>query len=387
MDDQINNNSQGNPQDETNEPELEHILKARYANDAEHFLVFAEILGPSFQAGWHQLSKDGWTVVFSPYSSAKYYKVFEITSTPEDWLNSIDSLNRLLLAYFINDFSPRKIYGFELPNNLEQTVFIGLTTVFGAPQIEQIRADHRTKLEFYERKSKLSFDMSGIIFNGMSSDPNLQIDDSLIEKWYDIFREKVLFTSVNLLEESFILINRQWNSLSFFNYMDLSMGIILLVSALENLFTYKQENFADIKFKFGVVGSLYYQKNVTTEFLKKFDGNLLGGKFSRTQFQQILFALYDLRSDIAHGSYSKILKGKNWKRLFGLLKVGYDDSLNKAILSKHIALALGLLQKHILALIIQSNIDLLKGATIIDEAGITHVHKLHTHHSRHLIRR
>jgi hypothetical protein len=64
----------------------------------------------------------------------------------------------------------------------------------------------------------------------------------------------------------------------------------------------------------------------------------------------------------------KILKKESWKRLFDLIKVGgYDGPGNAALLLKHAAFALGILQKHIFALIIQSNEELLKGSRIVEE--------------------
>jgi len=336
------------------------ILKAEYAKDPERFVVFANVLVPAFSTRWHELSKDGWNVI--PTSGGtEYYKEFVIaTSTPKEWIASIDSLNRLLLAYFISDFAPRKIHSFELPQHIIEKL-PNLFFVFGSDQSKF----------FNDYKHQLSFDMSGNIFNGLiSDDPHYQTDISLIDEWYDVFSNKVLFNCVNLIKESFILINRQFGSSGFYNYIELAMGIMLLVSALEGLFTNGQDSIGDIKFKFKIVGSLYYQKYVTTEFLEKFDRGVATEKFTESQFREILSRLYDLRSDVAHGSYEKIFKGKHWKELLSLLKVGYDDNYDRVMLTKHAALALGLLQKHLFALIIQSKTDLSKGINIIDDIKI-----------------
>lgn len=338
------------------------MVKAYYAQNPEMFVIFANVLVPPFSSSnvWHQLSKDGWNVI--PTSGGReYFKEFKIANTsPKDWVASIDSLNRLLLAYFISDFSPRKIHGFELPGHIFEKL-PNLFVVFGSNQ---------NKLSI-ESNSGLAFEMSGTIFNGMgNSDPNSGPDISLIYEWYDAFENKILFNCVNLVKEAFVLINRQFGNGGFYNYVELAMGIMLLVSALEGLFTNGQENTGDIKFKFKIVGSLYYQKNVTTDFLKRFGSYEFNEKFTKNQFEQILSILYDLRSDVAHGSYAKILKGKNWKILLSLLKVHYDDNFDQAVLSKHVALALGLLQKHLLALIIQSKTDLSKGINIIEEIKI-----------------
>jgi hypothetical protein len=292
-----------------NYPEQETTILARYSDDNEHFIVFADILGPSYQAGWRQFSKDGWGIVFSPYGGTRYYKVFKKTNTPNliEWLNSIESLNKLLLAYFVNDFIPRKIYKFTIPTNLDETTQLNLISIFGAPQTFSPSIDDRTKTELYEtEKSTMSFHMSGTIFNGMRNDPNAQIDDELIGKWYQIFSHDSIFTSVSLLEESFIYINKQSYEWSFYNYIEFSKGIILLVSALENLFLFNEKSHREISKKFKNIGSLYYQKYVTDEFLARVGGGNLSQKFSQSDFQEILANLYDLRSDIAHGSYKKI---------------------------------------------------------------------------------
>lgn len=336
------------------------IIKAQYAQNTERFVVFANVLVPPFSTRWHQLSIDGWNVI--PTSGGtEYVREFVVAeTTPKEWIASIDSLNRLLLAYFISEFSPRKLHSFELPHHLIEKL-PNLFFVFGSDQSEFFNAN----------KHQLSFEMSGDIFNGLiSNDPHYQTDISLINKWYEIFNNKVLFNCVNLVKESFILINKQFSNMGFPNYVDLAMGIMLLVSALEGLFTNGQDNIGDIKFKFKIVGSLYYQKYVTAEFLKRFESSGNTEKFSESQFREILSRLYDLRSDVAHGSYEKIFKGKHWRELLALLKVHYDDNFDRVILSKHAALALGLLQKHLFALIIQSEMNLAKGINIIDEMKI-----------------
>ena len=71
-------------------PEQEYVIRARYAQDDEHFIVFADVLGPSYEAGWRQFSKDGWAIVYSPYGGIRYYKVFNKSSTADDWLKSIE---------------------------------------------------------------------------------------------------------------------------------------------------------------------------------------------------------------------------------------------------------------------------------------------------------
>ena len=332
-------------------------LQKLYEGNTENFIVIAHVLVEPFLTGWHQFSMDGWTVI--PTSGGRqYFKEFRMTSTPDDWLNAITSLNKILLSYFICEGVPRIIYGFELPKHLPPEKFLQLPLIFGNSIHDFSIEEHATK----------SSELSAFIFNGMvSNDPYYQAEISQIEDWYELFNNEVVFNCVNLVRESFVIINKQFNTFAYFNFVNICTGIVLLVSALEGLFTHNQENTADIKFKFTTIGSIYYEKNVTEEFLGKYDSGQRNKKIAHLQFKNLLSELYNLRSTIAHGNYSKITKIKEWKKILTLLNVQYDEKLNQAVLSKHIALALGLLQKHILALIVQSKADLHKGVDILDE--------------------
>lgn len=335
---------------------IEEKLMAYYIDNPNVFIVIANVLVSPFHMYQHQLSLDGWNVI-PTLQGTKYYREFNYNSTPEEWLNSIDSLNRFLLSYFINDFSPRKIHSFELPSYIKEDILVNLNTIFG----------NSTKSPSIEEMAKLSYYMSGTIFNSKNDMPPYQVDNSLINEWYGIFENELIYSTVKLIQEAFILINKHNNQFNYYNHMELSMGIIILVSALENLFTYNQDKHTDIKFKFSLIGSLYYERNVTDDFLRKMDFCTGKIKFNQSDFRKLLSLLYDLRSDIAHGSNKEIFKGKNWKKLFLLLKVQDLSSANIAIIMKNVAFTLGLLQKHIFALIIQSKDDLINKADIIDQ--------------------
>lgn len=184
------------------------VLKSQYAKDPERFVVIANVLVPALSTRWHELSKDGWNVI--PTSGGtEYYREFVVTtSTPKEWIASIDSLNRLLLAYFISDFVPRKIHSFELPQHIIKKL-PNLFFVFGSDQSKS----------FNEYKYQLSSDMDGWIFNGfISDDPHYQTDIPLIDEWYEILKNNRLFTCVNLLKEALIIQSKT----------DLSKGIKII---------------------------------------------------------------------------------------------------------------------------------------------------------------
>lgn len=333
------------------------LLQKLYEENSESFIIIAHVLVEPFLSGWHTFSMDGWTVI--PTSGGKQYvREFKMSSTPDDWLASITSLNKILLSYFICEFEPRIIYGFELPKHLPPEKFIPLVLVFGNSIEDSSR----------EEQTKKSFELSTFLVNGwVSNDPHYQTDISLINEWYELFNNEIVFNCVNLIRESFVIINRQFNTNSFFNFLDICTGIVLLVSAMEGLFTNNQDNNADINFKFTTIGSFYYEKNVTEDFLGRFNTAHKYKKLTHFQFKKLLSELYSMRSAVAHGNYSKIKKAGEWKKILNLLDVHYDNNVNQAYLSKQIAIALGLFQKHILALIVQSKADLHKGVDILDE--------------------
>jgi len=334
-------------------------IKELYKDDSENFVVFANVLVPVVSRSYHQLSKDGWNVVLSS-GGTEYFKIFRIKETNLNVLTkSIDSLNRLLLSYFAYDYAPRKIHSFDYPQKLNEEIPT-LTTVFGN-SIGNLSI---------EENAILSFMNSGALFTGpFMDDSDPKIDASQINEWYQIFHNANLFNSVNLIKESFILINNQAKSQNYYDFMNLTMGIITLVSALEGLFI-NGSGQSDISFKFRTIGALFYEKYVTNQTFNRFIRRPNSEKYSMIQFKEILKNLYNLRSYIAHGCYHKLKIPKTWKKLFSCLKLNYKDDFNEADLVRQAAFALSLLEIHILALIIEAKDELEHGVKIIDEVKI-----------------
>ena len=135
-----------------------------------------------------------------------------------------------------------------------------------------------------------------------------------------------------------------------------------MVAGLENLFFHRSSDQADISFKFRVVGSAYYAKYVTDDFLSQYEDG--ARKLNPSEIKELLGLLYSLRSAIAHGkggSYSSGKSTKLWKRLFEILHVAETDPTDRSKFYSHVLLSLGILQKHIFALISCSKDQLAKG--------------------------
>ncbi|MDP3450637.1 MAG: hypothetical protein Q8R87_08645, partial [Anaerolineaceae bacterium] len=257
------------------------------------------------------------------------------------------------------DHNLRKIFGFEFPQHLDSDKILQLRPVFGEDKSDISSLDFVNQSKFIMS----NFYFLEPIFN---NDSNRFTGLDYIKGWYDLFLNKGLFNSINLIQESFIINNRLFGSSSYIEYLDIAMEILLLVSGLEGLFTLNTQGNTDLCFKFKTIGALLYEKNVTNDFLCKLD-NVPPHKLSFCQIQTLLLFLYELRSDIAHGSYKKFLEYKEWKKILNLLEINTDERNFNGNLSNRIPLTLGILQKQFFALIVQSKNDLTKGGKIIDE--------------------
>lgn len=277
---------------------------------------------------------------------------------------TIDSLKNALLSLFITDFYPRKIIdftfplkGFSNPPTEEEQFIHKIGMIFGFPQsfsptVEQIALD--------------SFFSSGWIFNAEANDELTTLtDDKIIREWHTFFTQNPnIAKSASLIQESFGLTNKLNNNQSFFDSFALSSAIIFLVSGLESIFRKNETDHSDISFKFSYVGSVFYKLYVTDKFFSRFLGKTT--KLDPLQFHMLLKVLYDIRSDIAHGSHSKVGKIETWRPIFDVFRVN-PNIRDRVLLNRHIAFSLGLLQKHIIALLVQSRDNLNLGTKVFEK--------------------
>ncbi|NQU83741.1 MAG: hypothetical protein HQ536_03435 [Parcubacteria group bacterium] len=320
-------------------------------------IIEATILVPPFHMYYFDVTIAGWSVI--PTSGGtKYIKKIDDNGTGKDYLDSLEDLNNILLCCFLDDFAPRKIDSILVKTNTINTQqILKIQQVFGAPKRHP---KTRTQLAF-----ESSF-LSNEIFGKIQNDPHYSPNIELILEWFSILEQnKSLKISLKILMDAFIIINEYFNNQNYFNPVELLNGIILMISSLEGIFLSKQENHADLKFKFPLVGSIYYERFVTNEMLEKFGDQYK--KFSQKDFRKILAELYDIRSYIAHGEYAKLLKLKTWKKLLDKKNVHYNELFTEVHFYKAVSMALCLFEKHIFSLILGAKEDLLKGANIIDD--------------------
>lgn len=292
-----------------------------------------------------------------------FVREFECSVNDSELLKSIDELQRIILALFLCDAIPRKIYFFEYGENLSEQDRTKFWRVFGQP---------RTHFETEQLIGSKSFSRLGL-FNPM---PMIKIDyvapENEIISWFNFLTESnSISSSLQLIQESFGLAHELYAGLRITDFTALSTVILLLVSGLESLFTNQADSHADISFKFQTVGAAFYTKYVDEISLKSKNPDSKR-KFIYKDFKNILGILYDLRSDIAHGSFNLAFfndkeRRKRLDKLFSLVGVGEVNKDMKSIYFAHLLLALGLMENHFLEIFRSAKSNLRDGVKVLDK--------------------
>lgn len=320
--------------------------------------IHAHILVPPFQQYRLECNIGEWQNI--PNDGCQHFvsNVPRGISTQGLW-ERVSNLKLLLLSLFLDDLTPRLIKCFSYAGNAEAPLF-NFYNVLG------------NSVEYDYRQDNESFYISGDIFNmsqTFRNDPHYSpAIDSLKSNYEFLSGNKAFARNVNILVDSLVVFNKYFNSTAYNDQNDLLKGIILLISALEGIFLANQENTADISFKFQLIGSIFYEKYANADFIRNFGPNQR--KFSRQEFSSILKELYNLRSKISHGNHEHLFSNRDWRKFLDLKNVHFDENMSIPELYKHVALACGLLQKHIAALLIGAGPDILLGARIIDDIRI-----------------
>ena len=329
-------------------------------NGIDSFTVRTKVLVPPFHNYYFNLEIEGW-IVTPTSGGTEYTKVFPKETGRADWIKSVEDLRFILLACFLDDFSPRVIDRFEI-EGLNGESLMSTILIFGNDQNDFSLED----------RSRRAFDFSGDLFNGAyNNDPHYQPNIELIKEWFNLFKQNIgLATNLNLIQQSFVQFNKYFGKFSYFDPTDLHNGIIFLVSGLEGIFLKNQNDKADLLFKFSTIGTIYYDRYAKEDLINRF--GMGSRKFSIKEFREILKELYKLRSMIAHGNYQELNRSKSWKKLLDLKSVGHNDNDDIQMVLKNVSLALGLFEKHILSIIVGAKVNLLKGVDIIDEVAFTY---------------
>lgn len=323
------------------------------------------VVGPgSANNGRYNLKLGSWELVDKSFTML-FSQDFDPEVDDRTLLKSVEELQKILLALFITDSIPRRIFCFEYGDNLTQLQRMKFWRVFGVP---------RTHLESEQIVETKSFSRIGLfnIEHFYVRPLDFVAGQSVVQPWFEFFSNHPrIASSLLLIQESYGLAHELSSGLRITNFAELSTVLLLLVSGLESIFTNPDDSNADISFKFRTVGAAFYSKYVNEESL----GRTVGfhtGTFTYKEFKDILNIIYGLRSSIAHGGFGfgffeKEKIQKSLDKLFEKVGVSAVDNQIKTVYFSNLITALGILEVHILEIYRSAKENLNRGVNILDE--------------------
>jgi hypothetical protein len=279
---------------------------------------------------------------------------------------AVQDLENILLALFVNDRLPRKIFYFSYSKSLPKEIRTRLLFMLGQPRDAQA---------VDEEVARSSFWHSGFMHNRRLGEDWIP-SDSAIEEWFNLFRSnETLAGSIVLLQKSFWTINGLQAKYRHYDYLDLCEAVVLMIAGLESLFV--QGAPSEISVQFKLIGAAYYTKFVMEDdFVEDFPDK--NQKLSFSQVQRLLGLLYDIRSTVAHGRARSLFAGKKtkrkkndrqnkWKEILKCMNVADKEPRDKTWFFSHILMALGHFERHVFAIISHLNTHPINGIAIFDE--------------------
>lgn len=324
------------------------------------------IVGPgSANNGRYKINLGSWELVDESFTMF-FTQDFDPEVDDRALLKSVEELQKILLALFITDSIPRRIFCFEYGDNLTMEQKMKFWRVFGVP---------RSHLESEEIVKTKSFSRIGLfnIEHFYVRPLDFVADQSIIQPWFEFFSNNSrIASSLLLIQESYGLAHELSAGLRITNFAELSTVLLLLVSGLESIFTKNpDDNNADISFKFRTIGATFYSKYVKEESLGRTVG-FHNGKFTYKEFKDILNIIYGLRSSIAHGGFGFSFfdnnkTKKSLDRLFKMVGAPAVDNQIRTIYFNNLIAALGILEVHILEMYRSAKENLNEGVDILDK--------------------
>jgi hypothetical protein len=307
--------------------------------------VLSAVVGPgsSWTNAVYSFTLGGWTV-HDRSSSMILFRQIPLPFEDTEIYCAVQDLENILLALFVNDRLPRKIFYFFYPNDLDKGTSLRLLFMLGQAQAP-LSPDGIVATE--------SYSSSGFMFNRILGQDWIP-SNSTIEEWFHFFREKESFAgSIVLLQRSFWTMNGLYGQYRYYDYPLLCEAVVLMIAGLENLFV--RDGSKEISAQFRRVGSAYYTERVPEDYFRDFSAN--DKKLTYEQVSKVLGRLYSIRSAIAHGQARSLFSGKKskrgrcWLEIIKWLNAGEKDPGDKTMFFSHFLLAMCRFQKHMFAIL------------------------------------
>jgi len=327
--------------------------------EGNNFSLIATVLFPTWTNARYDYEIGQWKRTGGNPAVSTFSTILNInpvnTTTENNVIEIIEDLNCTLLAFYINDFAPKKIYQFHFEGvgaghpSIQLSSLLGTGQVLPEETIEQIAVKSFNRSTFFTPKE--FFDI------------NYEIPKVELVSWYSFFKEhKEIARGLMLIQEGYGYLHSLFNEShrKYFDQYIFRSAILLIVSGLESIFLKHDEN--ELKFKFSLVGATMYQKYVTKDYFSSFDNHTLS-KLQPSDIFDILNSLYSIRNNVAHGSYNFLDR----KMKIIVEKLNVAISPDQSQFRQHSLLALNILQVHLLGIIKCTKENLIKGPEILRE--------------------
>ncbi len=319
--------------------------------------VFARVNPAAFVTYRQDIIIGEWTPI-ADTGGRRYFAKLPLKYDYEYWNLLIEDLHCLLTAYFLTDFEPRELIDFKtLTSKKNEDFWISTFSVFGQSDFVEFPYSQDIADEV---SLILSPRMRGFsIFNSPVKDIQFSKDypwNELKGNYDFITKHKKYLRPLMLIRESFMNLNQALSTNTYPKENELIVGIVLLVSALEKLMLGKVDS--EISLKFRLVGATLYENNFPNNY------KLLNGKqkLSFKEGKELFKILYNIRSDLAHGTLDTVNKktNKNWKDLAKIFQVDLPDNLILSERMRIYSMIMDLLQSHIAVFVKYSLKDFFK---------------------------
>ncbi len=341
-----------------NDSELKHPANQESSQSLDDKLYIYAKVNPAPSAVLRQEEKIGdWIPI--PKTGGRIYFVELTLEVDQECLhNLLDDLHCLLTAYFLTDFRPRDLIDFQIltsPKNralvMEAMHVFGNSGIVDNPDLLVLEAGQN--LITSPRVSDLSFFDSQT--RNMQAYPWGELEKHYMYlKGHPDFLRKLM-----LIRESFMNFNVVFSLQTYVRETELIVGVVILVAALESLFLGDSKE--EIRLRFSLVGAIIYERNLKDQDFDKERQNK--SKLSFDEARELFKTLYDIRSDIAHGTLSTIMKPSNryWNKLAKIFKVNLIGENTFPYRVGVYGLIMSLIQHHIILLVKNSKDDLKLG--------------------------
>lgn len=309
--------------------------------------IFARV-NPEAFASYRQDQKIGEWNPIAGTGGRRYFVELPLKTNEKILHKLLDDIHCLLTAYFLTDFQPRDLVDFKvLTGSNNQESIIPAMMIFGNSNFIEFPYSQDIGDEQIILSPRIR---SMAVFD--SPVANIQFSEKYpwneLKNHYEFIKTKPdLFKRLVLVREAFMNLNSAFSSQVYSRETELLIGTIILISTIESLIL--KGNKEEIRFKFSIIAAILYEKNVEETDFKNQKLPNSKTKLDFDEARQLFKTLYDIRSDLAHGTLNTVFKSSDiyWQKLAKIFHVGIGANQSFSTRMKNYALIMNFIQYHI----------------------------------------